>query len=125
VQDSFSATYSYLQPLGHAALNASLNGTTATSLEATGDSQATAYPITTLISIFTEGDEGTGALLPAYPVDAQGFAGIVIAAGPNNLVLYPSGTATINGGAGAAPVLIPTGTLAWIFLNSPTEILVR
>lgn len=125
MQDSFSAAYVALQKLLAADLDASLNGTTDLSVTATGTVQGTAYAITKTVTIVTTVGAGTGVVLGPFPSNAKGLAHVIVHAGANNMKVYPAGTGTINGGSPGAAVIMPPGTMALIFLNSPTQMFLR
>jgi hypothetical protein len=126
MNSSWASAFAYQQELGSAALNAAINGTNTPAAVATGTNQATAYPIVSTVTIFTTVAPGTGAVLPPFLAGQTGFFGeILVGNGQSALLLYPNGAASLNGLSAGVPVAIPPGSLARIFVSSPTEIWVR
>ena len=126
MQSSWEASFFSGEALYATQLNAAVNGSVDDSLTATGTTQGTAYPLTKTVSIFTTVGSGTGALLPQFSSNQVGFFGcIVVANGQSNLLLYPYSGAKINSLSANAPIAIPAGTMAWVFVSSTTQVWVR
>jgi hypothetical protein len=95
-------------------------------LKALGTTQATAFQIVDNTSIFTNVAPGTGAVLPDFDADFTGlFGDVVVANGQSNMLLYPYGTGTLNGGTAGAAIIVPQGSVARIYVDAPGEIFVR
>lgn len=91
-------------------------GSIETGITATGATQATAYPLSKVISNVTTAALNTGVVVPASV--ATGDQIFVRNGGANALAVYPVGTATINGaGAGVALSLAVGKTCQLICLD--------
>lgn len=89
-----------------------LGAETGSALVATGSTQATALLLANNNNFFGTVAASTGAVLPV----AEGQSPFVVYnGGANALLVYPSGTQTINGLAASAGLSVPAGKSATFF----------
>ncbi len=86
------------------------NGSSNTGVTATGTTQATAYSIQAVNSVFGAVASGAGAVLPT--AIQAGEEGTVTNYGANSVTIYPPLGGTINGGALNAGVTVAVNTMS-------------